>query len=479
MFYKLKIFPIIPLVFILCALYWLYLAYVSQMIIANDAAGYEDLGRVIFQKGWIEFFKTGPNREPIYPWLVSISMHLANIFALSYQDIQKLIHIGIMAVSQILLFILLQKLHIRKPLTAATLLYFGFSPAVVNSILCLYYEIATYPFILATILLSGECWQMIGKKESRRRLFLLAFLLGLCLVMLIFIKGIFELIVPLYLAPFFIYALKSFINKKKETFHQTIIFLLIILTTFYIPTTIYKLINKTYTGFFTITDRGPWALYGNAAWRVEKLTTNKFLQVLTYVPGDRVCRALLGPDACHFGSPEPSDEYGHNKWNELFRNKLPPDQASQTIIKLAILKALENPFQYAMLTFLQGLKLFFWEWTKLGYATYPDWLEQLYNLPLLENGLSYLMNVLSFLGFLYLARVLWNHRKKIFACPVTCDESIYLLLSIFTLIVSFIFAYSFFFIIIRYALPIAPLYLTTIAFYFQKKYFKSLDITKQ
>jgi len=476
---KFKNFPFIAFIFILCALYWLYLAYVSQMIIANDAAGYEDLGRVIFQKGWVEFLKTGPNREPFYPWLVSISMRLAEIFSLSYQDIQKLIHISFLAVSQILLFILLKKLHIKKSLTVTTLLYFGFSPGIINSTLCLYYEIVTYPFIIATILLSGDCWQILDKKESRRWLFLLAFLLGLCLVMLTFIKGIFELIVPLYLTPFFIYAFKSFLNKRKEAFRQTMIFLLIILTIFYVPTTIYKFINKKYNGFFTITDRGPWALYGNAAWRVEKLTTHKFLQVLTYVPGDRVCRAILGPDACHFGSPEPSDAYGHDKWNELFRNKLPPDQASRTIIKLAVLKALENPFQYAMLTFLQGLKLFFWEWTKLGYATYPDWLEKLYNSPLFENGLSYTMNLLSFLALLYLTRFLWRQRKKIFAGEVPHEEPLHYLLSIFVLIIAFIFAYSFFFIIIRYALTLAPLYLTVIAFIFHKKYFKSLDTIGQ
>ena len=78
-------------VFLICLAYWGYLIFSSSMQISWDAIGYEKLGLIIYEKGWKEFFITGPHREPLYPFVISLSMGIADYFSVSYQLIQKIV----------------------------------------------------------------------------------------------------------------------------------------------------------------------------------------------------------------------------------------------------------------------------------------------------------------------------------------------------------------------------------------------------
>ena len=100
--------------FLLSILYWLYLAFVSQMTIAYDGKEYVRLGYLIAHQGWEEYFKTGPNREPIYPFLISTSLHLETTLHIAYQDIQKIIQVTLLFIAQILLYVLLRRLQIKN-----------------------------------------------------------------------------------------------------------------------------------------------------------------------------------------------------------------------------------------------------------------------------------------------------------------------------------------------------------------------------
>ena len=91
----------ICLVFLTTFLYWIYLVFTSRMTIAFDAIDYESLGKMLAEKGWIEFFRTGPHREPFYPALIAVCMRLGNFFGLSYQLIQVLIQFLILFLTQI------------------------------------------------------------------------------------------------------------------------------------------------------------------------------------------------------------------------------------------------------------------------------------------------------------------------------------------------------------------------------------------
>jgi len=65
-------------IFLSCFAYWTYLIFNAHMVIKFDAIGYEKLGRLIFTEGWDAYFQTGPHREPLYPWLISLSMHISS-----------------------------------------------------------------------------------------------------------------------------------------------------------------------------------------------------------------------------------------------------------------------------------------------------------------------------------------------------------------------------------------------------------------
>ena len=68
--------------FCVSMIYWIYLWFSSDMIIRYDSLGYEKLGVVLYHNNWIEYLTSGPNREPLYPWLISISMHLADLLSI-------------------------------------------------------------------------------------------------------------------------------------------------------------------------------------------------------------------------------------------------------------------------------------------------------------------------------------------------------------------------------------------------------------
>jgi len=63
----------INIAFLISVIYWIYLVLNTRMIIEYDAIAYESLGKMLAQQGWVEFFRSGPHREPFYPaWLLSL-----------------------------------------------------------------------------------------------------------------------------------------------------------------------------------------------------------------------------------------------------------------------------------------------------------------------------------------------------------------------------------------------------------------------
>src|SRR5437867_3879842 len=121
--------------------YWIYLLLTAKTIIVFDSVEYEHLGNMLYHQGWVEYFKTGPNREPLYPLFIAFSMKLADVFSLPYILILKVIQISILFLSQCLIYRLLKRLQIRETIVGLTILYWGISPAIVNSALSLYSEV--------------------------------------------------------------------------------------------------------------------------------------------------------------------------------------------------------------------------------------------------------------------------------------------------------------------------------------------------
>ena len=156
-------------IFGLCFCYWIYLFFSSRMVIAMDAISYEKLGELIYRDGWLAYFRTGPNREPLYPFLISISMRIAGEH---YPVIQKIMQIFLLFFTQLLAFSILGKLKVREFFQFLVILYIGFSPAIVNSVFSLYYEILALPFVVAMILISTISWQAIRTGRAKQSFFL-------------------------------------------------------------------------------------------------------------------------------------------------------------------------------------------------------------------------------------------------------------------------------------------------------------------
>ncbi len=151
-------------VFFISLAYWGYLIFASQMQISWDAIGYEELGSMIHHNGWKEFLKTGPQREPLYPLTVATSMKVGEFFSISYQLPQRVIQVIFLFMTQVLILLVLNKLRVNNAMKLVALLYFGFSPAIVNSGFALYSEIIVLPFVMAAVLLGVLSWPVISAK---------------------------------------------------------------------------------------------------------------------------------------------------------------------------------------------------------------------------------------------------------------------------------------------------------------------------
>ena len=133
-------------------------------------------------------------------------------------------------------------------------------------------------------------------------------------------------------------------------------------------------------------------------------------------------------------------------------------------MSLTIEKVKQHPFQCFWLNWFDAVKMFFWESTQIGYVTYPAGLTKLFAWAPFKNGLRLVISLLTLFAVVYLLVLLWRGRNNLLE-----KENPLLLLYLSLLFVfSFICSYSIFWIIPRYALPIASLYLIIIVYVIQR-----------
>ncbi len=439
-------------VFLGSILYWGYLAYSSRMEISCDAIGYEALGKLLMTKGFIPaYFEHDVNREVIYPLIISIAMHIERLMAFPYTKIMAIYGVSMLCLTQILIYRHLKLLNIRPQVSLAVLIYFALSPAINNTAFSLYSEIAVYPFILGISLISLQIMRHISSGWSMP-VILWSSLLGLCFTALTLIKAVFEVIAPLYTAALIIIILLTMKKSKTPNVLPIGLAVLSFLLFFFVPILQYKGLNKTYNGHFAITNRASWALYGNTARRMEPLDTKRLLSALAYAPGEGLCTAFFSPKECSFWSFTKSDEFGMTKNNELLSKYGAGEKIEKELVHLSVEKVLSNPVQYTFLNTVEGIKMFFWESTQIGFVAYPKWLANIYDNAFIKNMLRLIISLMTLISIV----IVWFHclsRKA----PME-------LLPLNLLILLYITAYSFFFILTRYALPIAPLFLICIAY---------------
>ncbi len=429
-------------IFLVSVLYLGYHGYVSQMVIVQDAETFRTLAETIKNNGLIALVRQGTDREPFYPFVISLALRLSEILRVSFQDIQKFIQIGFLILAQGLLFIILRKLKIRPWIIAATILYFALSPAVLNSALSLWSEAVTYPFVLGIILLAPRIRQKLST----------AFLLALCFIPLVFTKTVFEYIVWLFTA-YLIVLIISQLKKHPAFSKKLLLALAVFLATYSLPVHFYKSANQKYHDTYAITSRGNLMLYGNAHFRTEPLTQERLFTLVQSIPGNPLSISAA------------TDGAGYEEMNRLKEKGLTAPQVNREILKSSLREIFRNPFQYSLLTFMQSIHMFFWESTTIGFVVYPSWLEKIYNLAVIINPLRCVIAFLTLVALIFSLFSLWQKRKEIFNMQ---DEPTLLLFFTSIILVSYIGLHSVITVLTRYILPIVPLYLIILAYFFNE-----------
>ncbi len=458
----------IPLIwaFILPALYWIYLFFSTTMDIKFDAAGYQQYGETIYRHGYLEYLKIAPEKVPLYSIIISFSMWIADHLHVSYQTIQKIIQIGFLSSAQFFTMKILQSLKLHQTIIFALTLYFGFSPALVNSAFSLFPEIPTYVFTLGILWACIQSWELIQSKDIPK-LLLWAFIFSALFVPLTLLRPVFEYVLIVLLFCFFCLALPLLFQKRFRSFINTIIFITIAFCVFQASVYPLRMLNFKHNGYKSLTVVGNQSLYATALGRVRPLNTTNVLTFLSFVPGQNICERIFKPEECGFWSKE-NNISGKNKTLELRALGMSNSEIDNELKNLAITTVLSRPIQYSLLTFAEGFKLIFWESTEVGFVNYPQWLTNIFVNPIAKFGTRLMISLITFISLIMMIKLLWQERKAIYQLSDIDHKKISVILFSLILIVITIALYAPFRTAIRYAFSIVPLYFILIGLALQK-----------
>ncbi len=429
--------------FILLPAYWIYLLLNTRPIMIYDAINYDGLGRVIMNQGMDAYFHS-LNREPLFPYLVSRAMILAKTFGLGYHYYLKGILYVFLALTLIGIYRFARLLGAGRGVAGAGALYAGISPALLNSVLWLWSEAAALPLGIWGVYFSIRAWKAAMDFRGLGRVFFLSSLSAGCFVLLLFVKAAAGAIVMLYMGPFLLAGIFFLLFRGSGRSAALLMIVFIILGSVHATSEWVKLANLRGNGNYALTSRVDYALYGNTVRRLEPLTPERISQAVLSVPRLGFCERVYG-SACVFWSFPTSDRISFDAIADCNARGLSAEQRRSFFMKNSFSLMKQHPVQQGLLSALEGAKMLFWE-NRVYFVRYPDWMVRLYS----TNALVY---TLCFgWAFLSLAALCFAFTRR---------SAEFLLAAVFILV--FIAAYSLFFIDIRYALPIAPLFIALTA----------------
>ena len=448
--------------FVFCFIYWAYLIAHTTMPIVFDSIDYENTGKIIYQQGWLEFFRTGPHREPLYPALIAAAMAVGDFFSVNYQPVLKVFQVSFLLFSQVLLLILLRRLQIRQGISLAVVLYAGISPAMINAAYSVYYEIVSFPFVIAVVLLAASLWLDIHQRKNYDAIFGGALLFGVCFSFLALGRGVFEYVFYFFILSFGAASIMAFGGKRPQVARRA---LMVVATALLIvlPVTVgMKAMNFRYNGQYVFCRSHLSILLASAYKRAQPISLSIVGAHLAMIPGTGICPKFFSQEECDY-----ADWYG----TEHFRSTvvvprmamIPRDQQSREVFRLTLDKTMEHPVQYFFFFIVEALKMPFWESTKIGFVGYPARWTVAYDSPLLRFGLRLFLACLTMAGFIFVSFHLWSSRHRVLGSPLGQQQRA-LLFFIWLMIAGYTLVYALCYVITRYALPIAALYIACIAF---------------
>jgi hypothetical protein len=450
--------------FIMLIGWWVYLFFTSEFIVVYDSSGYEGLGKMIAHQGWAEFLRDGPQREPMFPWLIALSMRMGDWWGISYYYPFKLIGLIFLSLTMIFSYRLMRMLSISRWLACLFVFYLGISPTMSTSCMRLWSEFAAYPWVVLAVIWTIKSWEILEKPSNGRREDLKvmghAAMVALMFLGVMSVKAIAEGVLLLYLWPFYWRAFTFWRSKNFIKARQAAVFCLAVLTIFEVPVCAWRASNYHYNGEFAFTNRGDWALYGNTARRMQPLTLKRLGAAVAYVPPMGLCPSLFGDEDCNFWTARYSDDLIAQKRDELSARGINGDAASKYFIDSSFKMILSNPAQAVLLMFIEAHEMFFWE-PITSFEVYPPWLSHIFYSPLFVNTMMTIVAFLSWTSCVFAFFCLCRRLGKS-GLPDNGHEAA--LLWVFNFIFWYMGLYSLYFILDRYSYPLISLYVALIAF---------------
>ncbi len=440
------------LIFAFFFIYWAYLIFHTKMVIVFDSIDYENIGRLIYEKGWLEYFRTGPQREPLYPALIALSMTWANILSVDYHLILKIFQVVLLFSTQILMIILLRKLNIRDWIIKTAIFYFGISPAMINAAFSVYYEIMVFPFVAAAVLLASSLWRDIHQIKKYRVILCKTVLFGICFSLLALGRGVFQIVFYFFIIPFCVSTFLFLFKYKVRALWRAVIFIFGAFLIFYSAVSYMKTMNLRYNGERVLCNRHLGIFVASAYKRSQPVTPRIIASNIALIPGFGVCRLFFSQQECEY-----ADWYGMQQFNGEVSQKLamiPKDRQEPEAVRLVLEKVINHPFQYLFFSIVEALKMPFWESTQIGFVKYPEFLTKIYDNPIMRFGLRLSMGLMTIAAFMFVTFYLWRGNK----------QNTIILFFVWLMITAYTFCYSLCCVVTRYALPIASMYIVCILF---------------
>ena len=279
---------ILRLVFLIPILWWTYLFFTTQFVVVFDSAGYEEAGKMIAHQGWAEFLRQGPQREPMFPGLIALSMRLGDWWGMSYYYPLKMIGTSFLLLTMVFSYRLMRMMAINQWMACLFVFYLGISPTMTTSSMRLWSEFAAYPWVVLAVLCTIKSWNFLdGAPDDRRENLKVAghaVMVALMFLLVMSVKAIAEGVLLFYLWPFYWRVFSSWRSRNFVKARQAAIFCLVVFMVFEGVVCVYKTYNYHYNGSFAFTNRGDWALYGNTVRRMQPLTLKRLGAAVAFVP---------------------------------------------------------------------------------------------------------------------------------------------------------------------------------------------------
>ncbi len=436
--------------------------FTTEFVVVYDAQGYEEAGGMM-ARGWADYLRHGPQREPLFPWLVALSMRWGQAWGMSYHYPLKFFGLLFLALTLVLTRRLMGLLEINRFIAYAAVLYLGFSPTMSTSCLRLWSEFAAYPWVVLAVIWTIEAWAYLEQEnpagfQGLRQAAGHGARVAAAFLGIMAVKAIAEGVLLFFLWPFYAGIFLHWRRKNRFKTKQFAVFCLSVVLVFEGVVCAYKAGNALLNGHFAFTNRGEWALYGNTARRMQPLTLGRLGAAAAYAVPLAPCAAWFGEPDCQYWSARHSDDIIDAKRAQLNAQGITGEAASHYYLGQSISMLLANPAQALLLMFIEAHKMFFWE-PSLSFEVFPHWLEKIFYAPRFVEVLMTAAFLASWMGFWFALFLLCRRWRRGWASGPSAAAG-----WVWHFVFWYMALYSLYFVIDRYAFPIVPLYVALAAF---------------